>query len=128
MLEKFRIKYELIPKGVWREAGELHFKIAERGSKILEGGEASIQVDSIDHRIGIKPTYIKMDVEGAEYQALLGAKNTISAYKPKLAISVYHEPEDIWELPVLIHKLNCEYRFYLRHYSFFEVETVLYAV
>ena len=69
-----------------------------------------------------------MDIEGAEYQAILGAKKIIDKYKPKLAICVYHKPEDIWELPWLIHKINQEYKFYLRHYSFGDVETVLYAL
>ena len=73
-------------------------------------------------------TFIKMDIEGSEYQAILGAEKMITSHKPKLAISVYHKPEDIWQLPLLIYRFNHEYKFYLRHYSFGNNETVLYAL
>ena len=88
----------------------------------------SVEVESIDYFVKEPVTFIKLDVEGAEYQALLGAEHTIASYKPKLAICTYHKLEDIWELPSLIHEMNPEYRFYLRHYSFAENETVLYAM
>ena len=69
-----------------------------------------------------------MDIEGAEYKALLGAEKTIKKYKPKLAICIYHKPEDVWEIPWLIHQFNPNYKFYLRHYSLTSPETVLYAI
>lgn len=69
-----------------------------------------------------------MDIEGAEYKALLGAEKTIKKYKPKLAICIYHKPEDVWEIPMLIHKINPNYRFYVRHYSLTTPETILYAI
>lgn len=58
----------------------------------------------------------------------LTVRNIITSQKPKLAISIYHKKEDIWELPGLLLEMNPEYRFYLRHYSLREAETVLYAV
>ena len=68
-----------------------------------------------------------MDIEGAEKEALLGAEKITREQKPKLAISIYHKNEDIWEIPSLILEMNPEYRFYIRHYSFRFAETVLYA-
>ncbi len=68
-----------------------------------------------------------MDVEGAELKSLIGAKNTIIKNKPRLAICVYHKPEDICEIPEYILSLVPEYKFYLRHYSSINWETVLYA-
>ena len=73
-------------------------------------------------------TFIKMDIEGSEYRALLGARNIIESYKPKLAISIYHKSEDIWQLPQLILEMNSEYKLYLRHYSTAAAETVMYAI
>ena len=52
----------------------------------------------------------------------------IRSYKPKLAISVYHKAEDIWELPGLLLSFHSKYTFYLRHYSLSSEETVLYAI
>lgn len=123
-----KVKHEFISKGLWSKKDSLRFNMEDRSSSICESGGVSTEVDSIDNVCKIVPTFIKMDVEGAEYQALLGAKEVISKYKPKLAICIYHKPEDIWELPMLIHEINPNYKFYLRHYSFADVETVLYAV
>ena len=69
-----------------------------------------------------------MDIEGAEREAIIGARNIIKSQKPKMAVSIYHKKEDIWELPKLLIEINPEYKFYLRHYSFRDAETVLYAI
>lgn len=70
----------------------------------------------------------KMDIEGAEQKALEGAKNIIRAYRPKLAISIYHKADDFYKIPLCIHELVPEYQFYVRHYICFYADTVLYAV
>lgn len=77
---------------------------------------------------GGRADFIKMDIEGAELEAIKGAKNTIQKYHPQLAISVYHKTEDILELPKLILEYNPRYKLYLRHYSITDSETVLYAI
>lgn len=73
-------------------------------------------------------TLIKMDIEGAEQEALLGAKRIISEYQPKLAICIYHRIEDLWEIPLLIKELNPEYHLYIRNYEDRLDEIVCYAV
>jgi hypothetical protein len=73
-------------------------------------------------------TFIKMDIEGSEYNALIGAADTIKKYKPKLAISIYHKPEDIIEILKLLLNMNQDYKFWIRHYSMAWFDTVLYAV
>ena len=60
--------------------------------------------------------YIKLDIEGAELDCLKGAAKSIVRWKPKMAISAYHKPEDIWELANYVNSLRADYEFELRHY------------
>ena len=71
--------------------------------------------------------FIKMDIEGAELESLRGAENTIRQFRPKLAISVYHKFNDLWEIPQYIDSLGLGYRFALRHFTIHAEETVLFA-
>ena len=122
-------KYQIIEKGLYSENTELHFKSMGNGcSGITEEGDCVVKVCTIDREIHEPVTFIKMDIEGAELEALKGAAETIKRYHPKLAICVYHKPEDIVEIPKYILELNPEYKLYVRHYSDNAGETVLYAV
>ncbi len=71
---------------------------------------------------------IKMDIEGGEYNALLGAAQTIRMQQPALAISVYHEFNDFFQIPGLIRDYGVEYKYFLRHYAWNSSETILYAI
>jgi FkbM family methyltransferase len=75
-----------------------------------------------------KVTFIKMDIEGSEPQALSGAEEIIKKQKPKLAICVYHKPEHLWEIPLYLKKIMPEYKIFFRHHTPLEYETVCYAV
>ena len=59
-------------------------------------------------------TVIKMDIEGAEKDAILGAKNHIQSDRPRMLVSSYHLPEDIFEIPYLINSIREDYKFYMR--------------
>ncbi len=99
------------------------------GSRISENGTINIQSVALDHVLpNLKPTMITMDIEGAEPYALKGAEAMIKKHKPALGICVYHSPEHLWEIPLYLSKLNKSYRFYLRNYTSFCIETVLYAI
>jgi len=102
------------------------------GTHISDNASASttqIKAVKLDDILdGEEATFIKMDIEGAELNALKGAEQTILKNRPKLAICVYHKPEDIFEIPAYILSLHSDYKLYLRHYSFWHGETVLYAV
>lgn len=118
---------EVVPAAVWNKNEELHFCAAEAGSMVSDCG-ISVEGKSIDDIVGNnKVTYIKMDVEGAELNALHGAQHTIKTQKPRLAICIYHKPEDVWTIPLYLLELVPEYRFKIRHYTSREWETVLYA-
>ena len=70
-----------------------------------------------------------MDIEGAEYEALLGLESVLLRDKPHLAISVYHKPDDMWKIGLWLKSLFGDtYNFYLRTYNFQTFDTVLYAV
>lgn len=74
-----------------------------------------------------KVDFIKMDIEGAELKALMGAKETIKQFAPKLAITVYHRQEDFCTIPHYLKYLVPEYKFYLDHFTSSSLETVLFA-
>ena len=98
------------------------------GARILPSGDAWVQAVAIDHVLpGFHPTFINMDIEGAELDALQGAEKTIRTSRPDLAICVYHAPNHLWEIPLYLQSLGLGYRFYLRNYTSFTGETVLYA-
>lgn len=102
---------------------------ASGGSRIDENGSNDIYTESIDQILqGKKATFIKMDVEGAELDSLKGAKDTIKNFKPKLAICIYHKPNDIIQIPEFILECRDDYKFYIRHYTSCNYETVLYAI
>ena len=78
---------------------------------------------------GDAATYIKIDVEGAEENALRGAKETIANFRPKLNVALYHRNEDMFRLPLLISELNRKYKFYMRHHPYIpDWDTNLYCI
>ena len=74
------------------------------------------------------PTYIKMDVEGAEEDALEGARQLIQAHAPILAVCLYHRPSDLWRIPFLIRSLCGGYKLFLRPHFGDGWDLVCYAV
>lgn len=121
--------YELIMKGAWSMKTNLTFSnTLMPNAKFDEGGNYHVPVTSIDQILeGQKATFIKMDIEGSEYQAILGAQKTIKACQPRLAISVYHKKMDFFELPKLVLSINSNYQLAYRTYASAGDETILYA-
>lgn len=125
--------YPLTPRplGSWSEPDTLRFcRKAGRNSALGEDGNVEIAVSSVD---AVYPTedfdLIKMDVEGAERRTLLGCRAMIARCHPSLIISCYHRSEDLFDLPLLVHRLYPGYRLYLRHHPYLPAwETNLYAV
>lgn len=122
-------------KGAWNKHTFLRFYDGREGSSRVSENisgafpATSIEVDSVDSILnGRRVTYISMDIEGAEYNALLGAEQTIKKWKPKMAVCVYHKREDLFALLLLLKSFIPNYSFYMRHYSDNQTETVLYAI
>lgn len=116
-----RFKVEAINAAAWSECATLEFDASgNRNSNISSGGKTvEVQAAHVD---GVAMTcgtdYIKYDVEGSEREALLGSAVVIEKYAPKLLVSLYHRSEDIFELPMLVKKMNPRYKLYLRRYRY----------
>lgn len=89
--------------------------------------ELSVDIVRLDNYIDYHPTLIKMDIEGAELDSLIGATQIIKTLKPKLAICIYHMPFDFYEIPKFLKSLVPEYKFKVRQPESGFCETVLYA-
>ena len=120
----------LFPCGVWSRTTQLYFSGGkEGGSAISESGGTMIQCVALDEVLsGFRPTYIKMDIEGAEFEALLGAERMIRNSRPALAVCLYHKPEHLWQIPLLIRSWDLGYSFYLRGYEYSGFDLVMYAI
>jgi FkbM family methyltransferase len=133
------------PFGLWSHSTTLSFA----GSNILKPGSTrvisendngnglsgaasdvtEISTTSIDEDLpDATVTIIKMDIEGAEIEALRGAMKTITRCRPKLIISVYHKRNDLFEIPLLIHRMAPSCKLYFRHFSGNFGETTLFAI
>ncbi|MBR5486299.1 MAG: FkbM family methyltransferase [Oscillospiraceae bacterium] len=88
------------------------------------------QANSLDNvREGKRVSFINMDVEGAEKEAINGCKQTILKYQPKMLISIYHRTEDMFAIPLQVRDINPNYKFYMRHYRYIPAwDTNLYCI
>lgn len=97
----------LWPCGVHSSTRLMRFSSGKGETSLMTAnGDVAIRCLSLDDAIpDFAPTLIKMDIEGAEYEALLGARDIIAKYRPGLAISLYHRPADLWRIPLLINEI-----------------------
>lgn len=123
-------RFTLSEKGLWSEETTLHFSNDGTAlSKISETGACVVETTTLDSVLRDEDvTMIKMDIEGAELEALKGCENIIREQKPTLAISIYHKASDFLDIPAYILSLVPEYKLYYRHYSLYKYETILYAM
>lgn len=97
----------------------LYFNKKSGRSSAEVGSGVPVRATSLDNILqGRKATYVKMDVEGCEAQAIEGCVNVLTQHKPKLNLAVYHRSEDIFTIPLLIKLINPEYKIYLRHHPY----------
>jgi FkbM family methyltransferase len=123
-------EFTIYKLGLWDTTTTLRFNSATgMDSRVSDKGNKTINTTTIDEIMnGGKVTFIKLDLEGSEINALKGARKTICKYKPKLAISLYHKPQDILEIPLYILSLVPSYTLYIRNYTTNSQEVVLYCV
>ena len=125
-------RVETVHAGVWNTNTTLKFgggKGAGSAFSNAEGGVVSVDVVAIDDVESCQEaSFIKMDVEGAEMNALKGAKKVIEKNRPKLAVSIYHSDEELLVIPEYLYSTLVDYSFYVRHHSLNWQDTVLYAI
>jgi len=123
---------DFINVGLWDGVTDLFITNNNSASTSFDiNADIKIEVTTLDEFVQNERLeqvdFIKMDIEGAEMNALRGAEKTILRFKPKLAISIYHLPEDIYEIPFFIKSLVPEYKLYLSHKFHGWHETILFA-
>jgi FkbM family methyltransferase len=118
--------------GAWSETTTLSFDASgTTGASLSAKGGEKVKVVALDDFIPLDfiPNLVKMDIEGAELEAINGMSRIIESYSPHLAISVYHKPTDLWTLGnILSDRFPNKYNYYLRNYGHQTFDTVLYAV
>lgn len=118
--------------GAWKETTTLNFDASgNTGASLKSGGSHTVDVVALDGFVSsdFVPNFVKMDIEGAEMEALEGMVGLIQRHRPHLAISIYHKPSDLWELGNFITRnFPEEYDFYLRVYGHQTFDTLLYAI
>ena len=119
-------------KGVADKEGKMNIAVntVSASANVLSEENGDVTVTTLDADVKENLTLIKADIEGFEKKALLGAKNHILTSRPKLLISVYHNNDDLWEIPALIDSFRTDYAFYLRYKSSFlyPTEITLFAL
>jgi FkbM family methyltransferase len=120
----------LWPCGVGARTALVPFRsgLGESSRAGAAGDDLTLFVALDDVLAGFRPSLIKMDVEGSEPEALDGATRLIERHRPGLAVCVYHRPEHLWEIPLLLRGRELGYRFHLRLHGFDGFDLVLYAV
>jgi len=98
------------------------------GAGLSDTGSINVNCVRIDDFFNEEITFIKFDIEGAELSALKGAYNTIHKYKPKLAVCIYHLPNDLWEIILYIKEQFPFYDFSVRTHQYDGLDFVLYAI
>ena len=133
-MKKLSYKYgpldncRLYPYASWSGDAVMHFSGNGGRMSSLSDIGAQVQARAVDS-VCMSATYIKMDVEGAEYETLFGCRRIITHSHPALAVSAYHRSEDIFRLPLLINEIEPKYKIYLRHHRYVPAwETNLYCV
>ena len=131
-------RLHIYPFALWKEKTTLYFpidfeKFTPGGTYVLSEKQANtveVPAISIDEFVNSKNLtrvdFIKMDIEGAEVEALKGARETIREFKPQMAIAVYHELSHYYEIPLYIKDIYPGYRIFFEHYSPGFDESIMY--
>ena len=123
-----RARIEMKRAAISTTDGTVRFASGAGPSSHVGEGDMEVEAIALDRYLGNSPTFIKMDIEGAEPDALAGATRHIRDAAPILAISCYHRQDHLWSIPLLIHSINGGYAFFLRAHDLEGWDLVCYAI
>jgi len=125
-----RRKIRVLHAAVAETAGKLRFEgTGSISSRVSEQGSVEVDAFSLDELLqDVEPTFVKMDIEGAEHSALRGARETMRRSRAIWATSVYHAVEDLWNIPLLLNECMPNCGLEIRRYMPEVWDTVLYAI
>jgi FkbM family methyltransferase len=122
-------RIHLLPYATGEKRETLSFDSTGTAASAIGSGKIQVECLPLDEAVGeFEPSFIKMDIEGAEPATVRGAKQIIRQHEPILAVCLYHAQEHLWQIPLLIESLNPNYNLYLRRYADECWEIVCYAV
>jgi hypothetical protein len=120
-----------MPYAVGNTNGPVSFTCTSSAASHVTTGESGVALECRrldDIKWSFTPTYIKMDIESAEPEALAGAAELLRQYHPVMAVCTYHRSEHLWQIPNLIRSIAPEYNLFLRRYAEECWEGVCYAI
>jgi FkbM family methyltransferase len=126
-----RDRITILPYAVGRTNGQVSFNAGKSAASGVsaQSGTDEVECRSLDTLMSsVQPTYIKMDTEGAEPDAILGAAQVLKHSMPVLAACVYHRCDHLWQIPAMVHSISPDHGVYLRRYAEDCWELVCYAV
>jgi FkbM family methyltransferase len=128
--DEVRARIQVLPYAVGGRRGRVRFAAeGSLGSAISAHGEIEVEQVTLDELSREPaPTFVKMDIEGAEIDALNGARRLITEGKTAFAACVYHAQDHLWSIPLLISGINPRLRYYLRPYMPEGWDSVCYAI
>jgi FkbM family methyltransferase len=99
----------------------------DMASRLSAEGNSTVTSVRIDE-LGLRPSYLKIHVEGAELKVLRGAAGTLSNCRPIIAATVYHNRDGLWETASFLMNLLEGYDFLFRLHTWCGTGAVLYAI
>ncbi len=122
-----RARVTTSPMAVGASRGHITIDATGTPASAVGRGSTEVEVVALDE-LDLPATFIKMDIEGAELDALRGAERTIRTHAPLLAIASYHRQDHLWRVPAMLKRLSPDHRVFLRPYAQECFELVCYAV
>jgi FkbM family methyltransferase len=122
-------RIRIVPAAAGSQPGAIRFATAGELGSAVGAGETEVACVRLDDALaGEAPTYLKMDIEGSEIDALQGASGLIGRHAPVLAVCAYHRQDHLWRIPATMRSLNPDYRIFLRPHTRLVEDLVCYAI